>query len=91
MDEFTYMGKTVAEKLEFPRDNVLVSVTGGVAHSGLSYREPLYAEIRRHVPTAQIVEPKLSPVLGAALLALESLGVKPTNNFIALLQQGGPR
>jgi N-acetylglucosamine kinase-like BadF-type ATPase len=91
VDELALMVKTVAAKLEFPADNVLVSVTGGVAHSGLIYKKPLYAAIRRCVPTAQIVEPKLSPALGAALLALESLGVKPTNNLVALLQQGGRR
>jgi hypothetical protein len=81
----------VAEKLEFLTDKVLVSVTGGVAQTGPIYKEPLYAGIRRYVPTAQIVEPKLPPVLGAALLALESLGVKPTKNFIGLLQRGERR
>ena len=89
VDELALMVKTVAEKLEFPPDKILVSVTGGVAHSGPIYKEPLYAAIRRRVPTVQIVEPKLSPVLGAALLALESLGIKPTINLIGLLQRGG--
>jgi N-acetylglucosamine kinase len=91
VDELVLMVKTVAEKLEFLPDKVLVSVTGGVAHSGPIYQEPLYAGIQRCLPTAQIVEPKLSPVFGAALLALESLGVKPTKNLIGLLQQGERR
>jgi glucosamine kinase len=88
VDELASMVKTVAEKLDFLPGKVLVSVTGSVAHSGPIYKEPLYAGIRRRMPPAQIVEPKLSSVLGAALLALESLGVKPTKQFIGLLQQG---
>jgi N-acetylglucosamine kinase len=91
VNELALMVKTVAEKLEFRLDKVLVSVTGGVAQTGPIYKEPLYAGIRRYVPTAQIVEPKLPPVLGAALLALESLGVKPTKGFIGLLQRGERR
>ena len=87
VNELALMVKTVAEKLEFLPDKVLVSVTGGVAHSEPIYKEPLYAAIRQSVPTAQIVEPKLSPVLGAALLALESLSVMPTINLIGRLQQ----
>jgi N-acetylglucosamine kinase-like BadF-type ATPase len=91
VDELALMVKTVIEKLEFPPDKVLVSVTGSVAHSGPIYKDPLYAAIRRRAPTAQIVEPKLSPVLGAALLAFELLGVQPTKNLVGLLQRGGRR
>ena len=87
VDELAFMVETVARKLEFLPGRVLVGVTGGVAHSGPTYEGPLYAAIRRRVPTAEIVEPKLAPVLGAALLALESLGVQPTPELIQRLQR----
>jgi N-acetylglucosamine kinase-like BadF-type ATPase len=87
VDELALMVETVARKLEFLPGQVLVGVTGGVAHSGSTYKEPLYAAIRRRVPTAEIVEPRLPPVLGAALLALESLGVQPSTELINQLQQ----
>jgi N-acetylglucosamine kinase-like BadF-type ATPase len=91
VNELALMVKTVAGKLDFLPGPVSVSVTGGVAHSGPTYKEPLYDGIRLYVPMAQIVEPKLSSVSGAALLALGSLGVKPTENLIGRLQLGEQR
>ena len=75
-----------AQRLGFQPNDVLVTVCGGVAHSGDYFKQGLYDAIRAHVPGAQIKEPALSPVIGAALLAIQLLGEElsseVTSNFI---------
>jgi N-acetylglucosamine kinase-like BadF-type ATPase len=86
VDELALMVETVARRLDFWPGPVSVTVTGGLAHAGPAYRGPLYAAIRRRVPDSRLVEPILPPVLGAALLALEAIGVSPSPELIAKLR-----
>lgn len=75
-DELARMVEVVARQLEFVPRVVRVTVSGGVAeNSGPAYRGPLEAAILRRVPTAILQPPRLQPVLGAALLALEACGI----------------
>ncbi len=87
VDELALMVETVARKLSFWPGPVQVTITGGLAQAGPVYLNPLHAAIRRRVPAADIVDPILPPVLGAALLALETLGTSLTPEEIRALQR----
>lgn len=88
-EELALMVETVASRLDFGRDPLLVTVTGGLSQAGPAYREPLDAAIRRHVPAGQLVEPALSPVIGAALLALDAIGIPAWPDLVADLRRQG--
>lgn len=80
---------TVAARwLAFPPDAVNVTATGGLAHSGAYFSEALYAAIRTRLPGARIREPRLSSVLGGALLALQLLGEDCSEPVLARLEAG---
>lgn len=85
-DELSLMVATVARRLEFGLDPVMVTVTGGLATAGAAYVAPLQAAIRRRLPAVELVEPALPPVLGAALLALEDIGIPASPPLVAQLR-----
>jgi len=68
--ELAWMIETVARKLEFPR-SPRVCVTGGLTKAGAIFRKPLEAATRY-----EIIDPILPPVLGAALLMLDTKPVE---------------
>ena len=80
--------EVAAQRLGFQPDQVLVTTTGGLAHSGEYYKQGLYEAIRAHVPGVQIQEPVLSPVIGAALLAIQLLGEGPSPQVISNFKRG---
>jgi N-acetylglucosamine kinase-like BadF-type ATPase len=67
---------------------VPVAVCGGLTSAGDVFMEPLRAAVERRAPQCRLVAPKLPPVLGAALLAIESLGVPPSTQIIENLAAG---
>ncbi len=71
--ELALMVKATADHLRLSGSFPVVPV-GGLAGSGW-YREILADAIRRAVPDAQVNPPQASPVVGAALLALEQIGL----------------
>ncbi|MFN8482416.1 MAG: BadF/BadG/BcrA/BcrD ATPase family protein [Anaerolineae bacterium] len=87
VDELALMVATVARALEFDAAGATVTAVGGLAQSGAAFKQWLYPAIRRRAPRADIVEPALSPVLGAALLALEMCGVAPSDAVIERLRR----
>jgi N-acetylglucosamine kinase-like BadF-type ATPase len=82
-EELAFLIEIAAQRLGFQPNEVLVTVTGGVAHSGDYYKQGLYNAIRIQVPGVKIMEPALSPVIGAALLAIQTLGENPSPEVIA--------
>jgi N-acetylglucosamine kinase-like BadF-type ATPase len=78
-----HLVEIAAQRLGFEPNQVLVTVIGGVAHSGEYYKQGLYDAILVHVPGAQIKEPALSPAIGAALLAIQLLGEEPSPEVIS--------
>ncbi len=86
VDELALMVETVARVLTFDGLHVPVTCVGGLAQSGDAFKGWLYPAIRRRVQAAEIVEPMLSPVLGAALLALELAGVPLSDVLIERLR-----
>lgn len=72
IDELALMVSAVATRLWRGTDAVL-AMTGGLT-SRPSFREALELAIRRRAPGVRPVASRLPPVLGAAALALESIG-----------------
>ncbi len=72
--ELALMVSTVARKLQLPADVVVVPV-GSLATSSQFYRQQLEQAIRQVLPAAQIRDLLVPPVVGAALLAFQQIGV----------------
>jgi len=87
--ELATMVATVAAKLAFSdvECQVPVSVTGGLTNAGPVFLDPLRKAIENRLPQAVLVEPKLPPVLGAVMLAIESLGLPVTTTVINNLSE----
>jgi glucosamine kinase len=85
IDELVLLVKTAVERLGLASGETSVTITGGLAQSGLGFKERLYASLRSSIPQIKIIEPILSPVLGAALLALESIGVPSSPEIVRQL------
>ncbi len=87
--ELATMVGAVATKVEefktLPR--VPVVVTGGLTDAGAAFMEPLLQALERQAPTTQVQAAILSPVLGAALLAMELLGQPRSAGVVARLAQ----
>jgi N-acetylglucosamine kinase-like BadF-type ATPase len=93
-DELATMIATVERKLDLASQlgEIPVAVTGGLVSAGTVLLEPLRAAIGRRAPQCALVQPKLSPVLGGVLLAIEAWGQTATSDVIDNLQasQAGP-
>jgi glucosamine kinase len=75
---------------QFDAEVIRVALAGSVARSPY-----VRSRLRQILATAanrryQVVEPLLSPVAGAALMALEQYGVAPSPALLERLQQGSP-
>lgn len=74
-DELALMVHAVAQQLDFPAGPFPLIIAGGVANTSTFYKQKIEAAILRRVPMGSLKQPVLPPVLGAALLAIESAGV----------------
>ncbi len=63
-----------------------VVITGGVGTKDASYRAMIEAAIVRRLPTAVVRRPILSPVAGAAMLALGMMGISGQDEMIENLR-----
>jgi len=89
IDELVLMVETVAAKLGFEGRRFRLTWTGGIAQSPIFQRYFRQA-IQRRLPHCELVEPQLPPVLGAALLALEMIGVAVTPQLVATMKRTMP-
>ena len=81
--ELAAMVRAVAHKL-FPAAAPEVVLAGGTANAA-AYAPVIRAALAREVPAARLVPAELTPVAGAALLALELGGVQPVPEAILAL------
>jgi glucosamine kinase len=88
-NELAQLVEVAAHRLKFEPDDLHVTMTGGLAHSGDYFKRGIYAAIYTRLPGAHIQEPLLAPVLGAALLAIQLLGISLTPEVISTFQQNG--
>jgi len=71
-EQLALMIRTVAEALFAESDGpVRVATAGGLMQAGGVIMDPLREAVARQAPSCRIVEPVLSPELGATLLAVE--------------------
>lgn len=77
----------VARRLAWERPQV--ALVGGLAARATTYRDIVEAAIARDLAGARVVEPVLSPVLGAALLARAALGEPAPDGFVDTLRASG--
>jgi N-acetylglucosamine kinase-like BadF-type ATPase len=84
--EIARMVATVARRLEFGGE-FPVTMTGGLVDRPGHYRDMIHAQIHRSLPDAVILPPSLPPVLGAAILALETAGVPLTGALMKRLKE----
>jgi glucosamine kinase len=86
-NELAQLVEVTSYQLNLPSESLLVTVTGGLAHSGEYFKRGLYDAISTRVPGVLIQEPVVSPVLGAVLLAIQVLGVSPSAECISKFQE----
>ncbi|MBE0698084.1 MAG: hypothetical protein IH586_14280 [Anaerolineaceae bacterium] len=65
----------VACKLGFNQGSSELAVSGGLTHAGAALFAPLSEEVRLRLPGCRVMPAELSPVLGAGILALQSMGI----------------
>lgn len=86
MADLVLMVTTVVEKLEIPKDAVRLGITGGVI-----LNEPcrsLFSQAMiAAIPGIEIVEPTLTPVVGAAIRALSLGGIEITPTVMENLRK----
>lgn len=73
--ELALMVHAVAQQLDFLTGPFPLVIIGGVVNASKFYKQKIVTAILRHVPSCSFKQPALPPVLGAALLALESAGM----------------
>ena len=61
---------TVARHLRMTRGATMVGMVGGVFHGSVTVRRTFRREMRKHAPKSVFTKPRLTPALGAVLLAL---------------------
>lgn len=86
-EELALMVETTARKLHFT-ETFPVGLVGGLVESSQWYRQVVEAAIRRKLPEAEITLPLTPPVVGAALLALQQLGLTLSPDDLAHIQMG---
>lgn len=72
------LGRTVAAaliRLGMTAVPALVAPAGSVFNSGALVTQPMMAHVQQINPQAALVEPRFPPVIGAALLGLQTIGV----------------
>jgi len=76
-DELGLLIATVANQLGLPESlgTVPVAITGGLTKAGDVFLGPLRQAVQRRSSACEVIEPKLPPVMGAVLLAIQSLGI----------------
>jgi N-acetylglucosamine kinase-like BadF-type ATPase len=84
--DLAYSAYTVARVLDFVGQPFEIAVVGGLAESGAYYRTLLDKAILERMPECNIRKPELPPVLGAAVLALESAGIDVTGGVVSRLK-----
>lgn len=85
--ELAEMVGSVARRLRMNEDACEIIQIGGLLKAGDVYMRSLREEIQKQVPGARFSNPELPPVLGACLLAMQSLGIAVDDNITQTLQK----
>lgn len=68
----------VARRLHLDGDTVEIVLVGGLFQAGDLFVKPFADAVAKRLPSFRLLWPELSPTLGAGVLALEMIGVRPS-------------
>jgi N-acetylglucosamine kinase-like BadF-type ATPase len=80
-----------ARVLEMDKEPYGVAATGGLVNRGGPFFEMVRAEIKKTHPQAELVVPKYEPVIGAALIGLQEMGVAWDDEVKKNLEESVPK
>jgi glucosamine kinase len=89
--ELAFMVKITAQILGFGTLETKIAFIGGLVQKSAIYKKALTMAIKSEIPEAIFIEPTFPPVLGAALLALEIIGIQQKPELVRALQEGAQR
>jgi glucosamine kinase len=84
-EELALMVATVARELEMERP--MVSAVGGITHRGVSFENRLSEALRAQMPFVNIVHARVTPVVGAVIVAMKSDGKTLSEKDMNTLQE----
>src|SRR5579875_152760 len=85
--ELALLAVTAICRLGMEKQEVTVGTIGGVFRAGRSILRPFRTAIKRRAPYACITSARLPAAVGAALIALEAIGVPPSEPLLHHLRQ----
>jgi N-acetylglucosamine kinase-like BadF-type ATPase len=85
--DLAHMVQVVADRLGFDGMRFRVTTVGGLVESSRTYDQRVRRAIQTAMPGATIQAPLLPPVVGAALLALQSAGQNITGELVNAFRQ----
>lgn len=74
-EELARLITAAARVLEMEKEPYRVAATGGLVNKGGPFFEMVRAELKKTHPQAELVVPRYEPVIGAALIGLQELGI----------------
>lgn len=78
------IARAVIRRLKMDRESFPLATSGNVFDAGPVLMDPFKAKIALFAPKAEVAKPKFDPVVGATLMALHAIGVKPKEEAIAV-------
>lgn len=84
-EELSRMVETVARKLQLVETGCQITFAGGLTQSSF-YMQQIETSIKLRVPKSILRSPELPPVLGAAILAMKTSHIHPTEQVLANLK-----
>lgn len=94
VQELALLVQTLAKRLGLYNNNAQeqeglpVVLTGGLVNSSRLYRKTLISTINEKIPVVHVQPPILPPVFGAAMLALNAVGIPINPDLIGNLKDG---
>lgn len=85
--ELALLAVRVVTRLRMENQEVTIGTFGGVFRAGRPLLRPFRTAIKRKVPYACITHAHLPAAVGAALIALEAVGIKPTDTILNHVKQ----
>lgn len=90
-EQLALLVTTAARVLGMDKEPYRVAATGGLVSKGGPFFEKVRAEIKKVHPQAELELPKFEPVIGAALIGLQELGIAWDEEVVKNLEESVPR
>jgi N-acetylglucosamine kinase len=88
--KLAFLATAVIDKLKLQDKKFELGCVGGVFRAGPLLTEPFATLVLKNRPGVRIVEPKVPAAVAAALLALEQIGIAPSEYVIAHMNRSLP-